>query len=167
MRRLLVLLCCSCSTLCAQKMEWKHDLGEARDSAYAQPAFLLVYVEQRYQSESEKMDLRTWSDASVIARAARFVCVRIDVADPIRGTLLGFADFANAFMTRHKVTDLPTTLVLDPAEGQVARSAGYTTAEEMRTLLDSLPSGLAPLYGILKEVAANDDAVRPRIAAAE
>src|ERR1041385_1985446 len=134
MRRLLLLFIVSCPALFAQTMERKHDLGEARDTASARAAFLLVYVEERYQQESEKMDLRTWSDASVIARSARFVCVRIDVGDPIRRTLLGFADFANAFMTRHRVTDLPTTLVLDPAEGEVAREVGNTQPEEMRAL---------------------------------
>lgn len=111
----------------ARAIAWETSEPEARARAHRQGLPMLVFAFAAWAAGSAEMDRAVWSDPNVVAVAARFVALRLDLT-AAEGDAEGYAQ-------RYGVVAVPETVVLDGEGRVVDRASGVANVERVLAAL--------------------------------
>jgi thiol:disulfide interchange protein len=112
-----------------KEIAWLDDLDQAMALARQQNKPIVTDFWATWCGPCKRMEETTWRDPKVIAAAAGFVMVKLDV------------DKATAAAQKYQVDSIPTIAVMD-ADGKVTKQqVGYTEADELLKLMRAARQG--------------------------
>ncbi len=160
------------STICrSQKIDWKCNYAEAKQEAYLNEKFLLLYFTggwDRFHSGSDdprtKMEDEVWNDTAIERVARYYVCVRL-TCNPGRVDLTTPVKYGELVL-HHRIIEFPTTVITDPLDNEIARIVGFMPAENVEQVLNVQYPPLSRVYHVLQELEVNPDNVGLQIAVA-
>jgi hypothetical protein len=111
---------------------WDEGLAEARRTGHR----LLAYFTSEHCGWCRALEKRTFTDAEVVERSRRFVCVEIDIGEERNARL---AD-------EYRIDSIPRSFVLTPGGQVIDRRTGYVPAAEYAAWLEGV--GTRPPAGV-------------------
>jgi len=167
MLKLLGFILLSAQLFQSQQIDWLRNLGEAKLQATVENKLILLYFESTSSERSLKMDMETWNQPPIVQIAKKFVCVRIDFEQMRQSANIILKDRNQSLITRYRVTYLPTLVFIDIHGHVFLRAEDFESAQEMKTLMQALPTDLSNVYPTLTALEKEPDNVRLKIAVAD
>ena len=157
----------------AQEVDWKCDYTEAKRDAYFQSKFLLVYFTGLWnplhsKTEDSRMEMEeyVWRDTSIIELTRRYICVQLDCYKPGRVNFTT-SNKRQELIMHHRVMDVPTAIITDHMDNEVARITGFVPADQVRQILNVQFPHLSRAYQALQELEKRPDDAGLQIAVAD
>jgi len=117
-------------------INWLHDIDQGLATAQQVNRPLMIDFTAEWCPPCQKMEKETFSDPQVIAKAAHFVMVRIDVDQQ-----KAVAEKYNGNAAKYGGIGIPNILFLSQQAQELRHIIGFHTAEELITVMDSVVTG--------------------------